>query len=362
MELATQSTLQSESTIIKLEQALGDMPLHIRTFSNAMRMRYVSEALENDEESSRKFQELRKGTKNDALVYLKGILPISEAVIHEIGNLFEYFNNLSVPQLVEQFQGMVEEFKSCRELCDMAKTLHEDLMVALKKREDDAKKVTTELRDLQEQYEKKQSDFEKAAALKRKIAIGFAFVPGVNLIVTPALLAAANSDKKDAAVHGLQAKSKDNAATAISETLQPALLAFIEALGCIAGFFSEMESEIENCEGKSRRCLIEGVLDSLYKLLKKKSSNINEKCKQFIRVIPSVKADFQFICPDDETDNTEVDHQYVFQNLTNMLTMTRRLHKPRLKITQILQRQISRQRQLANPAAVRSSSTFYTYL
>lgn len=340
---------------------MGAMPSLIKRFSDAMKMSYVGNALANDPESSRKFQELRSGTKNDALVYLKGILPFCEEVIINIHRLFEYFKHFEGHELVKQLKGMLDEIRQSRKLCDVVKTLHEDLMVDLKKRDDEAQKVTSELRALEKEYKNKQSDFERSAALKRKAAIGFAFFPGVGLIVAPALLAASISNKKDAQLQGLQAKSKDDAATALSESFQPGLLAFIEALGEVAGFFSELEGEVQKCHGHGESCIKEGVLSPLHKLLKINALKITEMCSEFRRVLPSVKVDFKHICRDDGSDGTEVDHDYVLKKLRNMLEMTEGLDKQKYGIMDHLQRQIQRQTELAYPAGKTSCKETYKF-
>ena len=339
--------VEAEQAFKNLDTALQEMPRQMLTFSKSMKSRYVENALETGSKAASKYQTLRNGTKNDAMVYFKGILPVSEMVISAIDGLFEYFMQLGYDELRWQLSGMLEEFRNCRELCEMIKTMHEKIMVPLKRREDEAKEVMMELRELQQEYERKKAVLEKNAATKNKWAIGLMFVPGINLIVSPALMFSAKSDKRDAVLQGVQAQTQGAAAMAVSDTLIPALTGFIEGLGCAAGFFAEMENEIIKCQGRADRSDREGMPQTLYKMMRSNAENIRIKCHAYMKALPDVRTDFEAICT--EGTNTEIDPQYVYNSLRELLKMFKALRKPRPEMTAHLKREIQHQRGLACP-------------
>ncbi|KXJ22389.1 uncharacterized protein LOC110252602 isoform X1 [Exaiptasia diaphana] len=355
------SERRTDSTFPKFEQALEEMPRQIRMFSESMKKRFVDQALRSDPESCAKYKKLRNDTKNDALVYINAVLPIVEVVVSEIEGVFEHFMNLNNEDLYKQFHGMLEELQNCRQLCDMARSMNENMMVTLKRREDKAKEVELEIRELQQECVRKQSEFEKSAEFKRKMAIALSFVPVVNLFAAPPLFVAANSDKKDALVQRTEAQAKDAAATAVLETLIPALTAFTEGLGTVAGFLSEMESELIKCHANGERCMKDSFksFSDVMKLVN--ASNILMKCKDFRWVLPSVKTDFLAICPDDGTDDEEIDHEYVFTRLKEMMKMTNNLRKKPGRIIDNLKRHMFRQRELASGPSARAE-TFQFYV
>lgn len=352
------SERQNDSSFKNFEHALEEMPRQIRMFSESMKKRFVDQALSSDPESCAKYQKLRNDTKNDALVYINAVVPIIEEVVSEIENVITHFMYLNDKELQREVNGMLDELHNCRQLCEMAKTMNEDTMVTLKQREDKAKEVEKEIRELQVECERKQFEFEKSAEFKRKLAIGFSLVPGINLIVAPALFIASNSDKKDALVQGSEAQAKGAAATAVLETLIPALTAFIEGLGAVAGFFAEMENEIKKCHNEGEKWMRRS-LGPHSDLMKRNATNVLMKCKEFRYVLPSVKTDFRAICPDDGTDDEEIDHQYVFTRLREMMKMTNQLRKKPDRIMDNLKRHIHRQRELANPSAKVETFQFY---
>ena len=76
---------------------------------------------------------------------------------------------------------------------------YEATLAPLKKRQDQARLLVRELEDLERSYERKKRELEDTAGAKRGWAIGLAFVPFVNLVATPALACAAESDIREAA-------------------------------------------------------------------------------------------------------------------------------------------------------------------
>ena len=75
---------QTENSVKDLREQLQSMPVDMRIFSFCMRSLYSDQAVGTNSEGARKFRELRDKTRNDAMVYLKGVLPLSTKLVSSI--------------------------------------------------------------------------------------------------------------------------------------------------------------------------------------------------------------------------------------------------------------------------------------
>ena len=75
---------QAENSVKDLREQLQSMPVDMRIFSLCMRSLYSDQAVGTNSEGARKFRELRDKTRNDAMVYLKGVLPLSTKLVSSI--------------------------------------------------------------------------------------------------------------------------------------------------------------------------------------------------------------------------------------------------------------------------------------
>ena len=256
-------------------------------------------------EGARKFRELRDKTRNDAMVYLKGVLPLSTKLVSSISEYFEYYEALEYEEWREMLSDILEETISYREMCQALLKMHEDILVPLKEREDQARVIVKELKHLQEEFERKKKELEEKACTKRSWAVGLAFVPFVNVIASPVLFSAAESDVASAVAKGCEAKVQEAAAITVSDTLIPALKGFISGISKAAGFFSVMEQELKKFEGKAEKSKSDGK-KLYYKVMKAQASDMKSLCQGFYAVIPEVRTDFLAI-PTEGTDQNYID-------------------------------------------------------
>ena len=291
--------------VLNLETIMRGMPTDMRMFSLAMRSLYAEKAVGGDSEASRDFRELRDATRNDAMIYLKGLLPLCTNYVSCISEYFEYYEALGFEEWCEMLSDILEETKAYKQLAETLVKMHEDILVPLKKRQDQANLVVRKMKDLQKELEKKKAELEETASTKRGWAIGLAFVPFVNMIATPALAAAADSDLAEAVARGAECKIQGAAAVAISETLIPALQSFIDGLHKAAGFFSIVENELKKFEGKAQKGL-ETPKKLHYKMMNKEAKEMKSICRAFYAVLPAVRTDFEAI-PTEGTDRNYVD-------------------------------------------------------
>lgn len=239
------------------------------------------------------------------MVYVEGILPLSTKFVSSVSECFEYYEALDFDEWCEMLPDILEETIGYRQLCETLLKMHEDILVPLKKRTDEAKIMVTEFRDLKEEYERQKQQLEGSASNKRWWSRFLVWIPIVNLIVPPLLQDSAGSDLAKAVAKGQQAQIQEAASIAVGQALIPALEAFIDGIRKAAGFFSVMEQELRKFE-----CIAERVKDDprklYYKVMNKEAKDMKSICQVFYAVLPDVKTDFLAI-PTAGTDRNYVD-------------------------------------------------------
>ena len=297
----------ADAAVLDLKGILQDMSTNMRLFSLAMRSLYVQNAIgsSSDTTTAQKFRKLRDDTRNDAMVYFQGVLPLSTKFVASISEYFEFYEALGFEEWNEMLSDILEETIAYRELAETLVKMHEDILVPLKKRQDEAQIILTEFTDLQLEFEKKKKELEDSAATKRAWAIALVFVPFVNVLATPLLLTSSNSDMVHAVAKGAESKIQEATSLTVSKALIPALEAFISGITKAAGFFSIMENELKKFEGHAYK----GQQDPkklYYTMMNKEAKEMRSICQAFYAVLPDVRTDFLAI-PTEGTDQNYVD-------------------------------------------------------
>lgn len=285
------SKKEAEESFKDLRVQLQSMPVDMRSFSMCMRALYSDQAVGTNTNPTRKFRKLRDDTRNDAVVYLTGVLPLSTKFVASISEYFEYYEALDYEEWCEMLSDILAETTGYRELCQTLLRMHEDILLSLHARGDQARVFIEELKHLQQEFEKKKKELEEKAQTKRYWAIGLAFVPRLNKVAPPALCAAAESDLADAVAKGCEAKVQEAAAITVTNTLIPALKGFISGISKAAGFFSVMELELKKLEGKAEKVKSDPKR-LYYKVMKIPARDMKSLCQCFYAVIPNVRTYF----------------------------------------------------------------------
>ncbi|XP_029197770.2 uncharacterized protein LOC114962878 [Acropora millepora] len=294
-------TRDKEREVETLGQNLKDMAKDMRLFSLTLRSLYSQYAVGTNERPAREFRKIRDDTRNDALVYLKCILPVSTKFVSSISEYFEYFDALNYEEWCENLPDIRQETTGYKELCETVLHMHEDILVPLKKRRDEAFLLVTSFKDLQEEYEKRKMELEDIVQARRAWVGILLFIPIVGDIVATVL----NIQMAKAVAIGQQAKIQEAATIAVSEALIPALENFIGGLRKAAGFFSVMEQELMKFEDRSSNA-VDDPKELHYKMMKKATGSMKSACQIFYAVLPDVKTDFLTI-PTEGTDQNYVD-------------------------------------------------------
>lgn len=296
---------KTKSQVKELGGQLKEMSIDMRIFSLTMRSLYAEKAVGTNDELAQRFRVLRDKTRDDAMVYLKGILPTSTKFIASISEYFEYYEALEYEEWVDMIKDILEETVGYRGLCEVVLKMHEDILVPLKQRKDDANIIVKEFKGLTEVYEKQKKELVDSASTKRKWASTLFLIPVVNAIATPLLSASADSDFAKAVAKGEQAQIAEAASITVGTALIPALESFIDGLRKVAGFFSVMEQELRKFEGKAEKAK-DDPKKLYYKVMNKEAKDMKSICQIFYAVLPDVRTDFLAI-PQDGTDQNYVD-------------------------------------------------------
>ncbi|XP_063959142.1 uncharacterized protein LOC135154858 [Lytechinus pictus] len=286
-----------------LEESLSEIPLNMRLFSLAMRSLYADKAVGGDKKAAVDFRKLRDNTRHDAMVYLKGVLPVATKFVSNISEFFEFYSALSYEEWCDMLKDIQQEISSYKGLAEVFVKMHEDILVTLKKREDEAAVIVKKLQNLQEEYDKRIKEL-RSTAETEIWAIGLSFVPFIGAIAATVLEACAYTDLAKAVAKGEESHILERGAIAIKETLIPALEKIIGGLEDAAGFFSVMENELAKFEGNANKALEYKMLH--YKVMKKEAEKMDGLCMKFHAVLPAVRTDFLTI-PTTGTDKSYVD-------------------------------------------------------
>ena len=291
-----------EQLTTDLRQQLEDMPKNIRLFSSSVRSLYAQNAVGKTAQASQKFRKLRDDTRNDAMVYLKGILPLSTKFVSSISDFFDFYEALNFQEWCEKLSSIHEETVGYKQLCEALLKMHTDILVPLKKRQDQARVVIAECKDLQEKFESKRREYEKSGQTNQAWGIG------LSLLFPPIFYhfrEKANDDFAEADAHGTKAEIQGAAVIAIRDTLIPALEHFVEGITKAAGFFSVMEQEIRKFESKAEKSQ-KDPKKLYYKVMNHQAKDMKSICQVFYAILPAVRTDFQAI-PTEGTDQNYVD-------------------------------------------------------
>ena len=294
-----------ENEVKELDASIRDMPKAMRMFSLTMRSLYADKAVGTNDELAKRFRTLRDETRNDAMVYIKGILPLSTKFVSCISEYFEYYEVLDFEEWCDMIADILEETTGYRQLCEALLKMHEDIMVPLKKRRDSAKIMINEFKDLTETYQRQSKELEEKAIYKREWAHSLLYVPGLNLVAYPLLYLSASVDLVESIAKNKQAEIAEAASITVAEALIPALEEFMTGLRNAASFFSVMKQELRKFESKAEKAKSEPK-KLYYKVMNKQAKGMKSTCQVFYAVLPDVRTDFLAI-PTEGTDQNYVD-------------------------------------------------------
>jgi len=327
------ATLKVQEKLETLSYQLDNVPGKMRIFSSSMKSLSTNNTIGTSTSTAQKFRKLKADIRNDAIVYVKGAVPVVKQCVSDISSYFKYYQDSTMEEWWDSIADIIEETKAHKDACDALVVVHQDILAEFKKREDVAKSLMTEMKDLSAQYEKEAEELRKSAATKGAWAIGLAFVPFANVIASPALGASAASDVAQAVAKKEKADNQIVATAAVRDTLVPALSQFIEGLEHIAGFFEVIHQELETFRSKGKRAKgAEEPKRMHYNTMKGKAGRIMGGCNEFLEVLPAISSDLEAI-PTEDTNQNYVDkclesHMKMMEMIINPLKLQQLVHRP----------------------------------
>ena len=288
---------------------LVQIPDSMRQFSLSMRSLFVENAVGTSSDTAERFRKLRDDTRNNAVAYVEGALPVVKQCVSDIKGYFEYYLDLSMEDWSENIDYIIEEARAHKETCSALIVIHENMKVELKKQENDAKILMCEMKDLSAEYERRANDLKTSAKFKNAIACTLSLVPRINVIAAPLFTLMACYDEAQAVASAKEAEIQIAAVAAVRDALVPALTNFLEGLRHIAGFFQVIEEELETFQNKGTKAKEEESkrLRKLhYNVMKGKAGRIMGGCQSFFAVLPSIRSDLEAI-PTEGVDRNYVD-------------------------------------------------------
>ena len=296
---------KSKNQVDELREGLKNMSVDMRLFSLTMRSLYAEKAVGTDEEVAKQFRKLRDDTRNDAMVYIEGILPLTTEFVTSISTYFEYYDALTFDEWCENISMIRNQATEYKKLCHTMLKMHEEILVPLKKRRDQAGILLKKMTLLVAEFEKKKEALAKKGGTERLWATALGFIPVIGMVASPILSACGDKDLAEATAAGEQAKIEEAAALAVKEVLIPAFEAFIGGISKAAGFFSVMEHELQKFENNAKRSEDDPQF-IFFKVMKVEAKDIKSVCQVFYAALPDVKTDFEAM-PTEGTDRNYVD-------------------------------------------------------
>ena len=281
------------------------MSVDMRMFSLTMRSLYAEKAVGTDENVAKEFRKLRDDTRNDAIVYIRGILPLTTEFISSISSYFEYFEALTFVEWCENISMIRKQVSDYKKLSNTMLKMYKEILAPLKKRSDQASLLLEQMTHLTEEFEKKRAALERKAGIKRTWAIVLLFFPVIGTTANAILKAQSDKDLAEAIAAGKQAEVEGAAAWAVREALIPAFEAFISGINKAAGFFSVMEHELKNFENNAKESEDDPQF-IFFKIMKVEAKDMKSICRVFYQALPDIETDFQAL-PTEGTDRNYVD-------------------------------------------------------
>ena len=180
---------KTKHQVDELREGVKNMSVDMRMFSLTMRSLYAEKAVGTDEEVAKQFRKLRDDTRNDAMVYIEGILPLTTEFVTSISTYFEYYDALTFDEWCENISMIRKEVAEYKKLCHTMLKMHEEILVPLKKRRDQAGILLTKMKLLVAEFEKKKEALVKKGGTECVWATALGFIPVIGMVASPILSA-----------------------------------------------------------------------------------------------------------------------------------------------------------------------------
>lgn len=187
---------------------------------------------------------MRDAVTNDANVYVKAVLPASIYTVQGLKEVMDYFSALEFEQWKTVLEEILEDVRKYKNSVEAVQTMHEEILVPLKKHQGQADVILKEFELEREKYQKEIKRMSEESEIRYNWALGLALIPFVNAIASPILNAQARNLDAEVLAKRAQVRILVETTDLVKGPLLEGMKALIEGIEHIAKFFTLIESQL----------------------------------------------------------------------------------------------------------------------
>ena len=294
-----------EDFMSNLTDDIIETAVNMKIFSLSMCSLFSTKAINYS-----KFQKLCNDLRNDSILYLDEILPISKAFVGSLDEFFEIYEALSFTVWNDNLEFIITTARKYYEQAMAVKELHQELLLSLKPKVSRADEILLEFKELASQFQKEKERMEAVCDKKYRYAAALLFIPVIGLIAYYFLCKSAETSSAMALAANANAEMACYAKGTVKGVLCEALENFINGVARLAGFFEELEMDLKTItsKGNEAKSAEQNMREKKwhYEMMKGRAGKMRSSCGALIRMIPGVRTDFMTI-PREGYDKNYVD-------------------------------------------------------
>ena len=282
-----------------------------------MRILHNQSAVSGEHDGASRFLQLRGQTRKNALIYTNTLLPKTDDVVKRIK---EYAFEIRVSDFEEWHEGLediTEEVIKAEKACNFLMHLHDNLIVELKKNEDDAMVAITDLDKLKAMYEADKENLLSAATEHRKNKewlekLGLILAIPTFGIGTWVAHAKANQEQREinknlakATASRKNGEITQEAVNLTEESLIPAIKNFLKGLKACSDFLTATREHLSKLSERGRQGQEDAKM-RYFRLMKKHANELESNCMMFITSSSEIRTNLKAI-PLEPSDKNYVD-------------------------------------------------------
>ena len=294
-----------EDVMSSLTDDIIETAVNMKIFSLSMCSLFSTESVNYS-----KFRKLYNDLRNDSILYVDEILPISKAYVGSLDEFFEIYKALSFTVWNDNLEFIITTARKYYEQAMAVKELHQELLLSLKPKVSRADEILLEFKDMASHFQKEKEKLEAICEKKYIFATALFFIPIIGQIACYFLCRSAKNSSAMASAANANAEMVCYAKFTVKGVLCKALENFINGVARLAGFFEELEMDLKTItnKGNEAKSAEQNMREKKwhYEMMKERAGKVRSSCGALIRMIPNVRTDFLTI-PREGYDKNYVD-------------------------------------------------------
>ena len=273
---------------------LEDVRKSMRAFSLSTRALFLENKTLASSSAARRFERLRDDTRNVAVAYAKGGLPLVKQCVSDIKGYFEYYIDFTKDEWWTFIADIVQEMKTHKEACNALVEIHVHFLSELKTLQVEATILMKERHNVAAKYEEEASKLRMNALVPGALGAALLHIPQISvpvaLVMGPEVMNLAMASMDQGTEKDKKAIEEITVVAAIRDTVVPALSELINALRFISGLFAGLQEELETIQVKGENAMEgEEPKDLHYKVMNKKAGRIVNDFNELIKELPQLE-------------------------------------------------------------------------